>query len=82
MQTWLQVSDKGDGFQYIALATKDLFKTAEALKRAGAPIVQDIGYLPGTGISSIVTQCPSGWKFAFINVEDYFRDIASRCQVE
>ena len=71
----VQVGDRGDGFEFTALATRDVLKTAEAIKRAGAPIVQDVGYLPGTEITSVMTQDPSGWKFAFISETDYLDDI-------
>ena len=74
----LQVNDKGDGFQYIALATKNVFKTAESIKQAHAPIVHDVGYFPGTAITSVVTQDPSGWKFVFLQEEEYLKEIAQR----
>lgn len=77
-----QVDDKGDAFQYTVLATRDVLKTAEAIKQAGAPIVQDVSYMPGTEVTWVVTQDPSGWKFAFISESDYFKDIKRRQQVE
>lgn len=78
----VQVDNKGNAFQYTALATRDMLKTAEAIKKAGAPIVREVGYLPGTELGSIVTQDPSGWKFVFVSEEDYFKDIKERQQVQ
>lgn len=72
------MKDKGDGFQFIALATQNVFKTAESIKQAHAPILQDVGYFPGTAITSVVTQDPSGWKFVFFHEEDYLKEIAQR----
>ncbi|KAL3154764.1 hypothetical protein ABBQ38_011310 [Trebouxia sp. C0009 RCD-2024] len=87
--TWIEllladpakVNDKGDGFQYVALATKNVFKTAESIKQAHAPIVRDVGYFPGTAITSVVTQDPSGWRFVFLQEEDYLKEIAQRQHV-
>lgn len=73
-----QVNDKGDGFQFIALATRNVFKTAEFIKQANAPILQDVGYFPGTAVTSVVTQDPSGWRFVFLQEEDYLKEIAHR----
>ena len=73
-----QVNDKGDGFQFIALATRNVFKTAESIKQANAPILQDVGYFPGTAVTSVVTQDPSGWRFVFLQEEDYLKEIAHR----
>ena len=70
------MNDKGDGFQFIALATRNVFKTAESIKQAHAPILQDVGYFPGTAIASVVTQDPSGWKFVFLQEEDYLKEVA------
>lgn len=61
----------------MVLATKDVFKTAESIKQANAPILQDVGYFPGTAITSVVTQDPSGWKFVFFSEEDYLKHVAS-----
>ena len=72
------MNDKGDGFQFIALATRNVFKTAESIKQARAPILQDVGYFPGTTIISVVTQDPSGWRFVFLQEEDYLKEIANR----
>ena len=74
----LQVEDKGDGFQFIAIGTKNVFKTAESIKQAGAPLLQDVCYFPGTAITSVVTQDPSGWKFVFFNEDDYIKDVKHR----
>ena len=71
-----QVNDKGDGFQFIALATKNVFKTADSIKQAQAPILQDVGYFPGTAITSVVTQDPSGWKYVFLQEDDYLKEVA------
>lgn len=76
-----QVNDKGDGFQFIAVATKNVFKTAEAIKEAHAPILQDVGYFPGTAVTSVVTQDPSGWKYVFLHEEEYMKEIAQRKHV-
>lgn len=73
-----QVNDKGDGYQFIAIATQNVFKTAESIKKANAPVLQDVGYFPGTTILSIVTQDPSGWKYVFFSEEDYIKDIQYR----
>ena len=70
-----QVNDKGNGFQFIAIATQNVLKTAASIKKANAPVLQDVGYFPGTPITSVVTQDPSGWKFVFFSEEDYLKDI-------
>ncbi|DBA93938.1 hypothetical protein WJX82_010273 [Trebouxia sp. C0006] len=76
-----QVNDKGDGFQFIAISTKNVFQTAESIRKANAPILQDVGHFPGTSITSVVTQDPSGWKYVFFNEDDYQRDVESRQHV-
>ena len=72
------MEDKGDGFQFIAIATKNVFKTAESIKQNNAPLLQDVGYFPGTSITSVVTQDPSGWKYVFFNEDDYIQDVKHR----
>lgn len=87
--TWIElllsdpakVDDKGDGFRFIAISTQNVFKTAESIKRANAPILQDAGHYPNTTITSVVTQDPSGWKFVFYSEEDYLKDIENRQHV-
>lgn len=77
-----KVDDKGDGFQFIAIATQNVAKTAKSIKQANAPLLQDVGHFPGTAITSVVTQDPSGWKYVFVSEEDYMKDVMHRQRVQ
>ncbi|BAU02907.1 hypothetical protein VIGAN_11250300 [Vigna angularis var. angularis] len=57
--------DKGDAYAQIAIATDDVYKTAEAIKLAGGKITREPGPIPD--IKTKITSCedPDGWKTCY-----------------
>lgn len=67
--------DKGNGYAQIAIATDNVYKTAEAVKRNRGKIVLDPGPLPG--IKTKITACldPDGWKTVFVDNADFLKEL-------
>ncbi|CAJ1951705.1 unnamed protein product [Sphenostylis stenocarpa] len=67
--------DKGDAYAQIAIATEDVYKTAEAIKLAGGKIIREPGPIPD--IKTKITSCvdPDGWKTVFVDNVDFSREL-------
>jgi len=67
--------DKGNAYAQIAIGTDDVYKTAEAVRRAGGKITREPGPLPG--ISTKITACldPDGWKAVFVDNADFLKEL-------
>ncbi|KAI4337491.1 hypothetical protein L6164_015901 [Bauhinia variegata] len=67
--------DKGNGYAQIAVGTKDVYKTAEAIKLFGGKIIREPGPLPGINTKIVACLDPDGWKSVFVDDVDFLKEL-------
>ncbi|KAK9805060.1 hypothetical protein WJX73_009319 [Symbiochloris irregularis] len=65
----------GGGYAQVAISTKDVYKTAEAIKANGGKITRDPGPLPGLNTKITATTDPDGWKVVFVDLADFLAEL-------
>ena len=68
--------EKGDGYAQVAISTKDVYKTEEQLKAAGANITKNATELPGIGTKIMACTDPDGYKIVFVDNEDFLKELS------
>jgi hypothetical protein len=66
----------------LACSTEDVFKTADALKAAGANITREPGPVPEIGTKVMKVEDPDGWVFAFVDNTDFLSELCKAKQLE
>lgn len=59
----------------VALSTKDVYKTAEQIRAAGGAISREPGPVPGIGTKIMATIDPDGYKWVFVDEEDFNKEL-------
>ena len=54
---------------------QDVYKTAEQIKAAGGKITREPGPLPGINTKILATTDPDGWKFVFVDNQDFLNEL-------
>ncbi|KAK9847147.1 hypothetical protein WJX84_005624 [Apatococcus fuscideae] len=69
--------NRGQGYVRTSISTCNVKRTAEDIKKAGGVILRETSMrtLKGQLAPICETQDPDGWKFAFIDDLDYWRDV-------
>lgn len=52
-----------------------MYKTAEQIKAAGGKITREPGPLPGINTKILATTDPDGWKFVFVDNQDFLNEL-------
>lgn len=68
-------ANKGNAYAQVALSTRDVYKTAEAIRAAGGTITREPGPLPGLGTKILACTDPDGWKYVFVDEEDFLKEL-------
>ncbi|WIA43753.1 hypothetical protein OEZ86_010179 [Tetradesmus obliquus] len=66
---------KGNAYAQVALSTKDVYKTAEQIRAAGGAISREPGPVPGIGTKIMATIDPDGYKWVFVDEEDFNKEL-------
>eukprot|EP00249_Psilotum_nudum_P037229 c999_g1_i1 orf=253-1113(+) len=66
---------KGNAYAQIALGTDDVYKTAEAIRKAGGKIIREPGPLPGINTKILACLDPDGWKTVFVDNADFLKEL-------
>uniref|UniRef100_A0A383WPL6 Glyoxalase I n=1 Tax=Tetradesmus obliquus TaxID=3088 RepID=A0A383WPL6_TETOB len=66
---------KGNAYAQVALSTKDVYKTAEQIRAAGGAISREPGPVPGIGTKIVATIDPDGYKWVFVDEEDFNKEL-------
>lgn len=66
---------RGDGYAQVAVSTKDVYKTAEAIRAAGGTVTREPGPVPGIGTKVVACTDPDGWKIVFVDEEDFLNEL-------
>lgn len=66
---------KGNAYAQVALATKDVYKTGEQIKAAGGKLTREPGPVGGIGTKILATTDPDGWKYVFVDYEDFLKEL-------
>jgi lactoylglutathione lyase len=64
----------------VALSTKDVYKTAEQIRAAGGTISREPGPVPGIGTKIVATVDPDGYKWVFVDEDDFNKELAEAAQ--
>lgn len=65
----------GDAYAQVAISTRDVYKTAESLRAAGARITREPGPIPGLGTKIVAALDPDGWKVVFVDEADFLAEL-------
>ena len=65
----------GKGYAQVAISTRDVYKTAEAIKAAGGEITREPGPVPGIGTKIVATTDPDGWKSVLVDNADFLAEL-------
>ncbi|KAF8056006.1 lactoylglutathione lyase [Scenedesmus sp. PABB004] len=66
---------KGNAYAQVALSTKDVYKTAEAIKALGYTVSREPGPVPGIGTKITATIDPDGYKWVFVDEADFLEEL-------
>jgi lactoylglutathione lyase len=64
----------------VALSTKDVYKTAEQIRAAGGAITREPGPVPGIGTKIVATVDPDGYKWVFVDEDDFNKELVEAAQ--
>ncbi|KDD76633.1 hypothetical protein H632_c154p1 [Helicosporidium sp. ATCC 50920] len=67
--------DLGDAYAHVALATDDVYKTAEQVRAAGGKVVKEPTALPGLGTKIMALTDPDGYKIVFVDNKDFLKEL-------
>ena len=67
--------DKGNAYAQVAISTKDVYKTADAVKAAGGNVSREPGPVPGIGTKITAVLDPDGYKIVFVDEEDFLNEL-------
>jgi lactoylglutathione lyase len=59
----------------MAVATTDVYRSAEEVRSAGGTVVREPGPVPGIGTKVAKVADPDGWIIAFVDVVDFNREL-------
>lgn len=65
----------GKGYAQVAISTRDVYKTAEAIKAAGGKVTREPGPVPGIGTKILATTDFDGWKVVFVDNADFLAEL-------
>ena len=59
----------------VACSTDDVFRSAEAMRAAGAAITREPAPVPGIGTKVMKVADPDGWTLAFVDSGDFEQEL-------
>jgi lactoylglutathione lyase len=63
-------------FRTLSMAgADDVYKTADAIKKAGGKVTKEPTELPGIGTKITATTDPDGWKVVFVDNKDFLKEL-------
>lgn len=65
----------GDAYCQVAISTKDVYKSGEAIREAGGKIVFEPGPVPGIGTKIVMCADPDGYKYVLVDNEDFLGEL-------
>lgn len=66
---------KGNAYAQVAVSTDDVYKTAEQIRAAGGTITREPGPVPGIGTKIVACTDPDGYKYVFVDNEDFLKEL-------
>eukprot|EP00878_Enallax_costatus_P000978 GHUV01001110.1.p1 GENE.GHUV01001110.1~~GHUV01001110.1.p1 ORF type:complete len:315 (+),score=58.46 GHUV01001110.1:162-1106(+) len=66
---------KGNGYAQVAISTKDVYKSAEAIRAASGKITREPGPVPGLGTKILATTDPDGYKYVLVDEADFLEEL-------
>lgn len=64
-----------EAYVQIAASTKDVYKTAEQIREAGGKITREAAPVPGIGTRVMKAADPDGWVMAFVDYDDFLKEL-------
>ena len=73
----LLIEQGSNSYIQVAVSTRDVYKTTEAVRVAGGTVVREPGPVPGIGTKVAKVADPDGWVVALVDLEDFNRELGN-----
>lgn len=67
----LLIEQGTNSYVQVAVSTRDVYKTTEAVRAGGGAVVREPGPVPGIGTKVAKVADPDGWVVALVDLEDF-----------